>query len=744
MRRIILFLFLMGATVQAMAQRIKYHDLFPLLAGMSKEEQKNSLKEYLSLDPDHPNANFRLAMVYEFNYKNADPLTQYEFALANAEQAKARFLKAKLIVDEHEVTRNNEYYNPVFKTVDARGKPNVEFALVSRKIVNGYDSTGLFLEKIPPIYSSFTRSVNFYDRAVKIFAALNDEFVNLDDFYLYFNSDVDKQLGELKQNFDSARFFFDRYQDLTQAFPIAFHKQKYHVRPIVTYRLDGLITRMNFLTNDVELWDYTTWVNGIRKNINTEISLLRLKLNQNEEKLDESLLKIAASNGEGIIPFKLDKQLVFNLNNYDKQSLVLSVLDYKSFKQDWLIKSKVLHEDTARIDRNAENYSILIYANKMADTLLDVVKTRLQKDKVRKHADFVNKYYGGMEGLLKFSSDEKHFIETSFLQYTAELRTVLVVMSAPDTAKGKEKLIRFNNRWNVSLLTHLLTPELLEKGEPVTLQNLRNPDGSTYLAGVYKPDKKINNVVTFVARVNPDGKPGWFQNFNIKMDSASATADTNNFLGPLQLTQEGCAFLIHSIHLTRSDQRNTFVYLNEKGEDKFRLRLKEKDFPRKLTFIERSNSFVILLKGQAEKQNYTTPENIQILSINALGDLLWKREINLTGSLVNLVNLIDGYLIVGNYTVLKDLNGKEYRAKIGESSPYLIKLNERGDFVRVSPIATAKSIYVVDVVKVSDNSINLLGFEDTFESAQGKTVLSSGRIIHIMANRFCQVICSNL
>lgn len=74
----------------------------------------------------------------------------------------------------------------------------------------------------------------------------------------------------------------------------------------------------------------------------------------------------------------------------------------------------------------------------------------------------------------------------------------------------------------------------------------------------------------------------------------------------------------------------------------------------------------------------------------------------------------------------------------------MIKLNERGDIVKVSPIPAAKSIYTIDVVKVSDNSINMLAFEDTFDSGQGKTVLSSGRIIHIMIDRFGQVICSNL
>ena len=97
------------------AQRIKFKDLAPLLAGYSPDQQKNQLKEYLGADLDHPNTNFRLALLYESNYKNADPLTDYAFVLANAQQAKIRYLKSKQVVDDREVNRNEEYYAPLLQ-----------------------------------------------------------------------------------------------------------------------------------------------------------------------------------------------------------------------------------------------------------------------------------------------------------------------------------------------------------------------------------------------------------------------------------------------------------------------------------------------------------------------------------------------------------------------------------------------------------------------------------------------------
>jgi hypothetical protein len=147
----IAWLLLLLAPSFANAQRVKFRDLVPLLSGYSAERQKNELKEYLTADLDHPNTNFRLALLYEANYKNADPLTDYAFAMANAEQATNRYLKSKQLVDEREVKRNEEYFAPIFKAFDAKGNPAIQFPRVSAKITGGYDSAILFKAKIPSI-----------------------------------------------------------------------------------------------------------------------------------------------------------------------------------------------------------------------------------------------------------------------------------------------------------------------------------------------------------------------------------------------------------------------------------------------------------------------------------------------------------------------------------------------------------------------------------------------------------------
>lgn len=745
MRYITLLLFL-GASIHGHAQRLRYKDIFPLFPEMTNQELKNILKEYISTDPDHPNANFRLALAYEKNYKTADPLTNTEFALANADQAKIRFFKAKRLVDEREVNRNNEYYSQIFKTVDSKGKPDVSFAVVAKKLTNGYDSANLFLTKIPAIHKNFTKSVNFYDKAVKIFASLNSRFLTLNDLYLYCDDKTFHQLDELKSSYDSATFFFDRYLSLASQFQVTQHKQKYTVKPIVTYRLDGLITNLNFLTSKVEFWDYATWATQIKSSVNTEIQTLRKKLVDEEEKLDQSLTRIDQSTGEGIEPVKLDKQLSYNLNNYDRQSLVLALLNYKAFKQQLLLKTKIFTPDTIFSYHNAENYSALIYLNRAADTLLMTVKARLTQEKILKHNDFLVKYYGNQNGLEAFLSKEKGSVETNFKDYTEHLRNEVIGLITPVTNKSEpDKIIRYG-RWGIPTLVSVASQELIDKGDPVTLRSNKNFDGGIYLSGLYKADKKLSNVSSFIMRINPDGKAAWVKNFEYRIDSLSKTPDANNFIASIEPTKEGCALVVHTAGTLSADHLNTFLYFNDKGEGKLKIKLKENTYPRQLSYTEKSNSFILIMKGSEEKNNYVTSEPMTIMGINILGDIMWKRSVDMTGSFTEMIHLVNGNMAIGNFMIIKDLNNREHRTKISsfESNPYIIKLDNQGDLQNITPISVTRSVRIIKILKVNDNSINLIGKEETLDSNSTSVISPDEKLVHLMVNQYGQIIYSSL
>jgi hypothetical protein len=736
----IIFVFL---SVCVYAQRVKYRDLVINLPTLSPEQQKNQLKEYVGVDLDHPNANFRLALLYERNYRTADPLTAFAFTMANAEQARNRYLKAGQLCDSREVERNNEYYAPIFKTFDEKGRPSVPFATVSAKITNGYDSAGMFLDKMPSIYKAFTRSVNSYDQAVKVFALINVTYANPEDLYMLYDKDLDKLFTDLKSSYDTCIASLTQYLKLTQAYPLKSHQQTFSVKPIETYHLDGLITHLTFLTPAIELWDYGSWVDKTRKVVQTDIAELRKRLSATNDHLDETLRKISTASDTQMPPLTvIDKQVAFTLNNFDRQSVIQSLIDYKAFKEQWDIESRSKVLDTTLSSHNAAVYSSLIYANRKADTLLQELKTRVTPAHMSKHKELIAKMYGGPAGLEKFARDQEQHVKETFNEYSRELRSNVSGFSGGNAFTNKDNFLK-SGKLTVPLIVASSTPEGLDQGLLFTQFNQKNSDGSAYVAGVYKPDKKKNLISTYLLRINPDGKVAWLKDFTLAVDSA-AKDDANSQPGPIVLTQEGCALMVRSVHVTRGDAQNHFIYLNEKGEDKIRLRLKEKAFPRFLLYSEKSNQFVLTFKGMEIQQQFATSENVTTLGVNVLGQEVWRRDIPLKGTITDVISLADGYMLAGNFTEIKNISGQEIRTKTSSSdcNPYLVRLGERGDVIHITPVLSANSVYLTRLVKVNDNSINLIAYSETLDKGLSKTFSESDQMIHVMSNRQGQIVCT--
>jgi len=203
--------------------------------------------------------------------------------------------------------------------------------------------------------------------------------------------------------------------------------------------------------------------------------------------------------------------------------------------------------------------------------------------------------------------------------------------------------------------------------------------------------------------------------------------------------------VVTSTHMTRPESINTFVYVTEKKEEKLKKRLKEVSFLRDLLYVEETNSFVLTFKGNTLIQSFTEEEVLSIQCINVLGDLMWRRDISFAGTLQKVVRVRDGFVLAGNFTLLRDHTGKEIRTRIatGQTNPYLIKLSPRGDVQKILPLVTDKSVYLDQLVKVNDGSLNVLAYEGTFTDFK-KESLNPEMMKHAMVNYELRIILSSL
>ena len=104
---IILVIMLLGG-VPAIAQKVKYKDIFALLKSKQYDAAEPLLKKYIETETDNPNAYLYLGIIMSEKYAKMGA----EGAQASAvrDEAQDYLVKAKMGITEKEVSRNEEYY----------------------------------------------------------------------------------------------------------------------------------------------------------------------------------------------------------------------------------------------------------------------------------------------------------------------------------------------------------------------------------------------------------------------------------------------------------------------------------------------------------------------------------------------------------------------------------------------------------------------------------------------------------
>lgn len=729
MRKIVIILFITLLALPSLAQR--YKDVFPAIANASSDEEALSLiKTYMIEDLDHPNANLRLALIYEKRYKNADPLTQYDRAIANAEEAALRFIKAQAVVDDKDVRKNTGWYANFSTGMDSKGRAVVEFTDVQRKMKNGYDSAKIFIETIPPIYKAFTESVDYYDRAIKLFASINGEYTSLDKLLLLYDEELNQQLEQLKIYYDSSLYHLDNYLALTKAYPIKGYNQSYTIKPIKTYRLEGLLTSPNFLVNNIEIWNYKEWANTVQNSVSSDITNLRQTLEQAEIRLNKELKTIASRNYEAPYePYRITKKLEFDLRKFDTESLPVALLKYKEFKQELLLKNNLVLDFDSTLSTGIQNvyYGELIYHSLDADSLIKTVNERIDEESIKKYPEYLKTYYSGTEGLKKFVSEEQS-LSKSLLSKSVEGISVNI-LGQINAEKQEPEFYSYGRLKIPSKVTTLKHADSIGN-DFITTQTIKSADGSKYIGGVVKSSKTPNPVKTFIIKTDQNNKVSWYHEYELLTDTKKSQT---NLLGDLVLTPEGCAFTIHSYN--QDSIVNHLLYLDEKGEEIFKQRLSTDKMPRLASYVENTSSFLLTFKGGSLTEDVKNKKEMLILSLNLIGDQLWSKTFDFAGNTIALINTSEGFSIVGNFSAVKNVKGQEIVTKIneGQTNAFVARFDPRGQILSVLTMKSGENYRINRVVKVNDSVINLLGYKDP-----------SGKSVHLIVNQFNRLIYSSL
>ena len=687
----IIFIMALMFSIGGYTQSVKYKDIAPIIETTSDEYALSVLKEFIVTNLDHPAANLKIATLYLKQAQETDPLIEFTKMQALAEEAKQRLFKASLVIDDKEVKKNEDFYLWV---AQLKQQPVANYEIVHQYMEEKKNEINRILHSVPLVYNDFTNAVGYYDKSVKKFMNISSTYSSLKNLYMLYDEKLDEKFTSLKSSYDSSLWYFERYKSKTDTFPLKGYSQKLDIRPVIIYRYDGLVSQVNFLTDDVKIWNYGAWVDSVRKVVNNEIVGVRKLLEINEERQNQALEKLASSkNIENLEVVEIDKSILFNLLRYDYNNPIVPLLKFKESKQKLLLdQANDTYYDTAQIsiDRKLVFYNKMLYNIKDCDSLIAQFDMRFDPVRMQKYKGFLEKHYDGIDGSKQYMFNEKNDLRKELAIYGSLLK------------EGVQSIKPIDSIGNYTKYKYLRIPLTVEppdsvemtKGALYTTHILKTADEGYYLSGIYVPDKKTKNIKAYLARINEGKVVKWFNQYDIEIDSAGT--DSNNSIEAVALTNEGVAIVIRSEQIEKGGVASTFVHVLQDGGQKMIRRLDTDLFPRNVLFAEEQNNFLICLSGTEKVLNNTEKNELRIVNLNGLGEQVWVYSDYKLGGYIGMVNTQRGILITRNKEVS---TGNE---------AILTMVNTSGTKSNEKTIDLGSDL-INRVYKLNDTNISLLG-----------------------------------
>jgi len=744
MQKIVIYIFtiyIIGFICKdANAQRkIKYKDVYDMVLTGNQQKAYSLLLEYQKQDPEFINTYLQLGIISFDWAKNYDPLTDIELVDLFVYNTKLYYglAKGKLQADDKDIKKNKDYYMNVeiLKQID-----KIEFQDAVTYIDSKVEEIKKHDKNVHEIAGNFYSSVEYYNTCVDIYMDINLNNNKLKNIYLYPTEDLNIKIKKIVSAFDSSMFFFEKYKNAIKNYPIKNYNQVMEIKPIETFRLEGL-TNSNFLEDTILIWDYKTWAQKLETILNTDINDLRKSIISTNKEINdkEVLLKKLTTFSDDLTNYYLDNKLIFKIEKFDYNSIISSLLNFRTSKIDFLVHSQKIFNnpfDTIykiQVSKKAKMYyqSVLKYYE--SDSLLEILNQRTNQKNVIKYESFLTVNYNGLSGLQNYYTTEKK-----------ELKTIL--------SENFNNLKKAEFYENYNFTEDSLSLEYLKSKIPFFINN---PKFSTEIVKqnyttATKIDQNNDFYVTgytlsatgsqaYIAKTDKKSQILWFKS----VSSLPNNYEFGTFIEPLE---KGCFYTVHSQYNGKT--KNTLYKFNETGTQISKLDLTENKFPRYIKFDQINESIVIAYKGTEFNTINDLTDSLIIEKINLQTQKSeWKVTLNITGNLFEILKIDTTYYVFCNFNSYKDLTGKSIISKAGTNelnkNIVIIKIGENGKILGYYPYFSTKAFFGIKAIKISNEVLNIMAIEGIQKEINSTKILETSSLIYILIDQDIKQIYSN-
>jgi len=341
---------------------LKYKDIYPYVLDKDTILAYEMLKEFQEQDPFHANVYYQLGLISQYWTQKYDALTQPKDVNYFIYHTNVYLNLSKKYLDDKEAKKNGKYYQGI-KPID---RDKLSLKDITSEIDKRLKKNSNTKSNIDAIQNNYSKSVGLYNKCVELFLDINKNNSNYKELLLTIKTPLLNKINKLGNLYDSTIISLSKFEKNIQEFPIKSYKQNHKIKPIKTYRLEGL-TYSSFLKEEIKLWNFREWVDGFNNTLNGDIKEIRHKIDSTEKVLITGINKYEKSYdfSETLKQNKVKPQILFKIGKYDYNSVIVDLFNYQEATLNFLeyaqsSKNNTKSNNKLSIKKRARYYNDII------------------------------------------------------------------------------------------------------------------------------------------------------------------------------------------------------------------------------------------------------------------------------------------------------------------------------------------------------------------------------------------------
>ncbi|WP_089357658.1 hypothetical protein [Ekhidna lutea] len=395
-------------TIGASAQKIKYKDLYPILAAKNYEEGGPQLKQYLSdeKNQDEANPNLQMGLWLEDRFLKYDVVVDSSKVYMVGDSAIFYLEKAKTLIDEKELKKRDEYYQSFFRRDLRTGEFGIKVSDVHLDIENKIKAIEGRIADVKELHRSVARVEKNQKAAMEAYRELTQQFSQYNNLLIGAGQEEQEKLAFIEENGQKGVENAETVKELAEKLDSYDYREEPVMKSIDQYGVDGM-NQANIRKGKIEIWNFEEWARDTQSEIMGGVALFKTMVKNYADEIREKKQKVKNSQDADIGYFPTN--LLNQFKEYDPESTVEKLLKVEMYEAR-IIKQVDLQLNPALMDSSLIGAQLEIYEGAYEDaknmnTLVQSITTDDLEIAKKKYTDYIDSFFQKYVTASKYVTD---------------------------------------------------------------------------------------------------------------------------------------------------------------------------------------------------------------------------------------------------------------------------------------------------------------------------------------------------